>query len=127
MSYEPTNWVTGDIVTADKLNNIESGVLSASGSGTFIISMTSENDVDTLDKTWKEIHDAMASGQIAIILIEEDANTVYQNPIVSVAKSDGSKPYVVEWENGGGTVLYYATTENDYPSSDDGSDLGPDT
>lgn len=32
MSYEPTTWVTGDIITATKLNNIESGVQSVSSS-----------------------------------------------------------------------------------------------
>lgn len=26
MAYEPTNWQTGDVVTAEKLNNIESGI-----------------------------------------------------------------------------------------------------
>lgn len=34
MSYEPTTWVTGDIITATKLNNIESGVQSVSSSYT---------------------------------------------------------------------------------------------
>ena len=28
MSYSKTTWVTGDIVTADKMNNIESGIQS---------------------------------------------------------------------------------------------------
>lgn len=32
MSYEPTTWVNGDIITATKLNNIESGVQSVSSS-----------------------------------------------------------------------------------------------
>ena len=34
MSYEPTTWATGDIITATKLNNIESGVQSVSSSYT---------------------------------------------------------------------------------------------
>ena len=32
MSYEPTTWANGDIITATKLNNIESGVQSVSSS-----------------------------------------------------------------------------------------------
>lgn len=31
MSYEPTTWVTGDIITAVKLNNIEQGIANAGG------------------------------------------------------------------------------------------------
>lgn len=34
MSYEPTTWVNGDIITATKMNNIESGVQSVSSSYT---------------------------------------------------------------------------------------------
>ena len=34
MSYEPTTWANGDIITATKLNNIESGVQSVSSSYT---------------------------------------------------------------------------------------------
>lgn len=29
MAYEPTNWVCGDVVTADKLNNMEEGIQEA--------------------------------------------------------------------------------------------------
>lgn len=32
MSYTPTNWQAGDIITAAKLNNMESGIANAGGS-----------------------------------------------------------------------------------------------
>ena len=35
MSYTPTIWAKGDIVTAEKLNNIEQGILNAGGGGDF--------------------------------------------------------------------------------------------
>lgn len=53
MSYTPTNWQNGDTITADKLNKLEQGVASAGG-GALIV--TAANG--TLNKTWKEIHDA---------------------------------------------------------------------
>ena len=31
MSYTPTEWKTGDVITADKLNNMESGIVNAEG------------------------------------------------------------------------------------------------
>lgn len=112
----------GGIKVGSGLSIDSSGVLSASGGGAFVIGMTSESDVDTFDKTWKEIHDAMASGQIAVILSEEDSDTVFQNFIAYVAKiGHGDKPYQVVWVSGGNEYVFYATTENDYPSSDDGS------
>lgn len=57
MSYTPTNWETGDTITAEKLNKLEQGVANAGGStggGVLVV-----HDVDgTLDKTWQEIMDA---------------------------------------------------------------------
>lgn len=52
MTYNPTTWKDGDIVTSAKLNKIEQGI--AAGGGFLVI-----NDIDgTLDKTWQEIYDA---------------------------------------------------------------------
>lgn len=46
MAYKPTTWTTGDVITADKLNNIESGVTNAT------INIISQADYDALaDKT----------------------------------------------------------------------------
>ena len=95
------------------------------GGGSLVIGVTSADDVDTFNKTWKEIHDAMASGQIAMILSEEDAYTVFQNSIAYITKDNGgNKPYRVIWLSGGDEVVFYATTENDYPSSDNGEGGG---
>ena len=45
MSYEKTTWETGDIVTAEKLNNLENGVASANGgSGVFVVNVTETYD-----------------------------------------------------------------------------------
>ena len=64
MSYEPTNWKNGDIVTADKLNKLERGVASAGG-GALIV--TEDAETGALNKTWKEIHDAAP-----LVWVEED-------------------------------------------------------
>ena len=31
MAYEPTEWKTGDVITAEKMNKIENGITNASG------------------------------------------------------------------------------------------------
>lgn len=65
MSYTPTNWQTGDIITAEKLNNMENGIENS-------VLIVHENydestDTTTLDKTWQEIVDA----NFAVINIRE--------------------------------------------------------
>lgn len=54
MAYTPTEWQTGDIITATKLNNMEQGIANA---GILKVSVTDAN-VLTLDKTWQEIFSA---------------------------------------------------------------------
>ena len=55
MSYTPTNWTTGDTITAEKLNKMEQGIASAGGGGGVLIVTIDENNA--LDHTWKEISD----------------------------------------------------------------------
>ena len=58
MSYTPTEWNTGDVVTAEKLNKLENGV--ASSGGGILITVVNENFV--LDKTARELKSAVESG-----------------------------------------------------------------
>lgn len=62
MAYTPTNWVTGDTVTATKMNKLEQGVANAGGGG--LVTVTS----DTLDKTYNEISAMVSQGIIPFIV-----------------------------------------------------------
>lgn len=52
MTYNPTNWKTGDVVTSAKLNNIEKGITNS----VLVVDLDVENQ--RLDKTAREIVDA---------------------------------------------------------------------
>lgn len=62
MSYTPTNWQTGDIITAEKLNKLENGV-AGGGSDVFEVNFTvevnwetePESYIATSNKTYAEI------------------------------------------------------------------------
>ena len=60
MAYTPTNWATGDTVTATKLNKIEQGIANAGS----VLVCTTINTAQgyALDKTVQEIYDALESG-----------------------------------------------------------------
>lgn len=69
MSYEPTNWKTGDVVTSAKLNKLENGVANASGGGDekeFLINVLyNENDQPIgVDKTLTQIAEAIEAEKI---------------------------------------------------------------
>ena len=66
MSYTPTQWKDGDLVTSAKLNKMEQGI--AAGGGILIIH---EDENGVLDKTWQEIYDAKCG-----IIISEYADGI---------------------------------------------------
>ena len=70
MAYTPTTWVTGDTVTATKLNKLEQGVANA-GSAAII----TEANNGTLDKTFAEIYDLIHSGTPCYIKRLTDEST----------------------------------------------------
>lgn len=60
-SYVPTEWVTGDVITAEKLNHIEDGVELISDGNNMIINVeVNENDISisSIDATLSDIVDA---------------------------------------------------------------------
>ena len=58
MSYTPTNWQTGDTITAEKLNNMESGIENANEPFVITLTPTAEDFSGTMDKTPQEIYNA---------------------------------------------------------------------
>ena len=66
MSYEPTIWKDGDLVTSAKLNKMEQGI--AAGGGILIVH---EDEVtSTLNKTWQEIYDA----DVCYLILDKDGD-----------------------------------------------------
>lgn len=51
MSYTPTDWKTGDVITADKLNNMESGIANAGKQ--FAIEASGSTDSLTANKNYR--------------------------------------------------------------------------
>ena len=77
MSYAPTEWKSGDVITAEKLNNIENGVVDASKP--LFVSLVSEDDGEhfTASVSSTDIESAIESGipVFAITAIKFDGMT----------------------------------------------------
>lgn len=58
ITYEPTNWKSGDVITAEKLNKLGRQMTP------LIIDIT---DTDTLGVSYKELRDAILSGRTVTI------------------------------------------------------------
>lgn len=88
MSYVPTNWQTGDTITAEKLNNEESGIVSANP---FIITVNTSDmvqyqgmDCFGTDTNYDELVNALKSGRLAYVkyLSEEEGMLDFQYILV---------------------------------------------
>lgn len=116
MSYEPTNWKDGDLVTSAKLNKIEQGI--AAGGGVLIVH---EDEGGTLDKTWQEIYDADAC-----IIQGSTEFTKGFDLVTSIAHYPvGSQPFGIKTLS---EITYIASSPDDYPTlqvsgEDDNSNL----
>lgn len=114
MSYEPTNWKSGDTITSAKLNKLENGLAEASGGGGGgVLVVHSTNG--TLDKTWKEIHDAMGTS-LAILL----ADSEYNGFTVSVgceADWEGGDYWVGFGDFHSNVTIFLTDSEDGYPQA----------
>lgn len=65
-AYVPTEWVTGDTITADRLNHMEEGIENAAESNDYVVLFTEipgSQITVTADKTYSEINEAIQSGK----------------------------------------------------------------
>ena len=77
MSYTPTTWANGDVVTATKLNKIEQGI--ANGGGVFLVTFTLQsNQYQYLaDKTYGEIKTAIDNGNSIMFKVDDGHSIFY--------------------------------------------------
>lgn len=121
MSYEPTNWKTGDVVTSAKLNKLENGV--ANGSVMVVHKVARGESLDDgyqLDKTWQEIYDAFLQNDLVVLYMrEEDGDNSYQGFefIIGASYEDGI--YHVSGFHWSGDLqpTYICTSPSEYPKS----------
>lgn len=104
MSYEPTNWKSGDTVTSAKLNKMEQGIANAGG--VFVVGF---GEGDALDKTWQEIADAAKIGLVLLIDVTEEQT--YVAYLKETMASDD------EYQVAFGENYYIASSADGYPVS----------
>lgn len=64
MAYVKTTWATGDVITAEKLNNAENQIENLTP---YIITPTASAGTITLNLTWQEIKDLLDAGQTLVV------------------------------------------------------------
>lgn len=124
MSYEPTNWKSGDVVTAAKLNKLEQGVASggSSGGGVLVVNVTEDDGAYVCDKTAAEIYAACPA-----VVFQREAEVGYAPEIlqnyyhVTEGQYAGVHGFITLVYDGAvwSANEYQALSGDDYPQSGD--------
>ena len=115
MSYEPTTWKDGDLVTSAKLNKLEQGVANG-GTSKFVVNavFNENNETWTLDKTAGEIIEAFQEGLVFISVVQKGYTST---ALLTVIEQNPSEEYYFHI---GMSDPLVASTLNDYPTTGDG-------
>ena len=125
MTYEPKEWKTGEVITADALNHIENGIADFP---IFIV-----NQIDTynefgdlisskLDKTWNEIYALVTENKIGFVITThqdgtDEIDTALIVSVASIPLGEETTSYLVMVH---ANYSYTCTDPDDYPSLSDG-------
>ena len=125
MAYEKHTWQTGEVITAEKLNNLEDGIAQGGSDGffTFKITVTKDGEsstpIFTKNASFAEIKAAMLAGKVVIAtIISEDSGVMttyetyfpdYEPPLT------GGKEYIgILLPGNGDKQLYLASDDMIY-------------
>ena len=89
MAYTPTNWQTGDTITAQKLNKLENGV--ASGGDNFLVTLTPTGETTaTSDKSSSEIIAAIKQGMLPFAVVSVNNEIVSALQYIRFLNANGT-------------------------------------
>ena len=114
MSYTPTNWKSGDIVTSDKHNKMEQGIEDANsgGGGGGGVLIVHEVD-DALDHTFKEI---VTAGMAVLPVASSTPSSTLLNYVPLYKSWEAEGEYGVSFKQENALFEFAATTEDGYPT-----------
>lgn len=123
MSYTPTNWQSGDIITSAKLNKMEQGI--ANGGGVLLVTASYDDTSDGLicDKTGDEVKTAFLNGLNVILHVQEEnqdrgtekgsGDNLFESWMLLMGISSGLTDEIVSYNFGDGGLIT-RLGENDY-------------
>lgn len=111
MSYTPTNWQTGDTVTAERLNKMEGGIELANDPFVVTLTPTAQDLSGTMDKTPDEIDAAIRNANHIIFEIPSLGGKVEATQFLYYPSNDHYIAYAnLTFDPGTGTALIQIQT-----------------
>lgn len=108
--YEKHTWTTGETITADKLNNIENGIVSSFGR----IGLVNQGDYYDLTVSYNDLLEMLDNGVLPFV-VETDGET-YTAPCILTALGTNYDGYTAEF-NG---LMVFKGNSPDVPMTQSG-------
>ena len=124
MAYIPTNWQTWDIVTAEKLNKLENGIMS----GVLYIPVTYDYNtgITTLEASYDDITNAINNGQM--VFCKEEGQSISNDnytlcmmgiiPLEGIGEVVNKAGEIVVYSVGRGGSAFYSYTSDTFMTSE---------
>ena len=125
MSYNKTTWVNGDVITAEKMNNIEDGIEGASdGGGADPLVINGEYDSQTskitLDTKWETIYSAFEANRPIVLAYGEEGGVggTYVSGVIADEPDEDYYAVIafIEGQRGFELATFVTSTSTGYPS-----------
>ena len=111
MSYNPTNWSDGDLVTSAKLNKIEQGI--ADSGNVIVLEVNLSDEHPTIPMKFKDIVQCAQQNKLLFIKVTEN-NLIFYGQIVEL--NSYTKEIVILF--GSDPLGFSAASDDDYPVMD---------
>ena len=113
MSYTPTMWQCGDVITAEKMNKIENGIAECCSGGGEPLILTAIDDEEyfmILSETFGTIKTAYMSNVLVLYAeLDDDVTTYVPINMLSVDELGGGEIVFV------GNMEFEASADSEYP------------
>lgn len=128
MSYTKQTWNTGDVITAEKLNHMEDGIMESGESSKncvmFVTLANDGNDNYTADKTIGEITEAYNNGKMIYVIWITPTNAKQLVPLYAVITVNETFSFAFSDTQGGlGNGGYTLTTTDAFAYNMAGNDM----
>lgn len=111
MSYTPTEWATGDVITAEKLNNMENGIVGSAK----VVFVEWDDDTGAMSKTWSEINSALSDGVLCLYISSDSSGTGVDIITGAIRVQNGYGIWTGFSPLGSSDPVAIADTPDDYP------------
>ena len=112
MAYNKTNWKSGDVVTSEKLNKMENGIVDA-GKGLSIIVAHYNGDTQSLDITPNDIFDDNNNAIAWPVVLSINNGEIYLDSVNTVCRFETGF-YGIEISNAISNMMVHAERNQNF-------------